>query len=64
MNKINAFFSETYNELVHKVSWPTWEELQGSLIVVTVATLILALVVWVMNEISNFGMSSFYHLFQ
>jgi len=42
MNKINAFFSETYNELVHKVSWPTWEELQGSLIVVTVATLILA----------------------
>jgi len=63
MNKFNAFFSETYNELVHKVSWPTWEELQGSLIVVTVATLILALVVWAMNEVANFGMSSFYHLF-
>ena len=63
MNKINAFFSETYNELVHKVSWPTWEELQASLIVVTTAAIILALVVWVMNEIANFGMSSFYHLF-
>jgi len=64
MKKINLFFSEMYNELVHKVTWPTGEELQGSLIVVTVAVVILALVVWVMNEIANLGMSSFYHLFQ
>jgi len=64
MNKINAFFSETYTELVQKVSWPTWEELQASLIVVTTTAIILALVVWIMNEIANFGMSSFYHLFQ
>lgn len=64
MNKIKAFFVDTYTELVQKVSWPTWEELQSSMIVVTVATVILALMVWVMNEVSNLGMSSFYHLFQ
>jgi len=64
MNKFQLFFSETYNELVHKVSWPSWEDLQGSLIVVTVAALIISVIVWAMNEVSNLGMSTFYHLFQ
>ena len=64
MNRISAFFSETYSELVHKVSWPSWEDLQGSLIVVSIATVILALIVWVMNELSDFAMSTFYHLFK
>ena len=64
MNRINAFFAETWNELVHKVSWPSLEDLQGSLIVVTIAMLILAIIVWVMNEVADLGMSTFYHLFQ
>ena len=64
MNRITTFFAETYNELVHKVTWPSWEDLQGSLVVVSIATVILALIVWAMNEISNFAMSTFYHLFQ
>ncbi|HYV92936.1 MAG TPA: preprotein translocase subunit SecE [Chitinophagales bacterium] len=64
MNRINLFFSETWTELVHKVSWPTLEDLQGSLIVVTIAMLILALIVWVMNEAANFAMHTFYHFFQ
>jgi len=64
MNRINIFFAETWNELVHKVSWPTLEDLQGSLIVVTIAMIILAIIVWVMNEVADLGMSTFYHLFQ
>jgi preprotein translocase subunit SecE len=64
MNRFTSFFSETYNELVHKVTWPSWEDLQGSLVVVSIATVILALIVWAMNEVSNFAMSTFYHLFQ
>ncbi len=64
MNRINVFFAETWNELVHKVSWPTLEDLQNSLIVVTVAMLILSLIVWGMNEISNLVMSTLYHVFQ
>jgi preprotein translocase subunit SecE len=64
MKKIGEFFADTYNELVNKVSWPTWEDLQGSMVVVTVATVILAFMVWIMNEVSNLAMSSFYHLFQ
>ena len=34
-----TYLSESYNELVNKVSWPTWKELQGSAIVVLVTGL-------------------------
>ncbi len=63
MNQIHTFFSETSNELVNKVSWPTWEELQSSTVVVTVAALILAFIVFLMDKAANFTMSNFYHLF-
>ena len=63
MNRAKEFFSETYNELVNKVTWPSWEDLQGSTIVVTVATLILAFIVFVMDKAANFTMSTFYDLF-
>ena len=43
------YCKESYNELVHKVSWPSWEDLQSSAIVVSVAALLIALVVFVMD---------------
>ncbi|HUM46193.1 MAG TPA: preprotein translocase subunit SecE [Chitinophagales bacterium] len=63
MNQITNFFSETYNELMHKVSWPTWEELQASTVVVTVAAIIVAFIVFVMDKAADLAMSTFYHLF-
>ena len=63
MNAIRTFFSETYNELMHKVSWPTWEELQASTVVVTVAALIVSFIVFLMDKAANFALSTFYHLF-
>lgn len=47
--KIIHYLKESYKELVHKVSWPTWKELQNSAIVVMVASLIIALVVSAMD---------------
>lgn len=47
--KIKAYVKESYDELMHKVSWPTWKELQSSAIVVFVASLIIALVVFAMD---------------
>ena len=47
--KLKHYFSEAFNELVHKVSWPTWSELQSSAIVVMVASLIIALIVFAMD---------------
>ena len=48
-NKVTNYLQETYNELIHKVSWPTWADLQGSSVVVLVASLIIAMVIFVMD---------------
>ncbi|MCD4790590.1 MAG: preprotein translocase subunit SecE [Bacteroidales bacterium] len=47
--KIQNYVKESYDELVHKVSWPTWSELQNSAIVVSVASLIIAFIVYLMD---------------
>ena len=49
MASFRTYLSESYNELVHKVSWPTWKELQSSAIVVLVAALIVALIIFLMD---------------
>ena len=49
MAGIKAYLEDTYNELVHKVSWPAWRELQNSAIIVLVAALLIALVVFIMD---------------
>jgi len=61
--KITAYFKESYDELMHKVSWPSWSELQGSAIVVSVASLIIALVVFMMDEVFRNILVQFYKLF-
>ena len=43
------YIKESYKELVEKVSWPTFAQLQSSTIVIMVASLIFALVVLVMD---------------
>lgn len=47
--KIVNYFKESYSELIHKVSWPTLKELTNSAVIVLVASLLIALVVWVMD---------------
>jgi preprotein translocase subunit SecE len=47
--KIINYLKESYNELVHKVTWPTLKELQSSALVVMVASLIFALIVFAMD---------------
>ena len=47
--KPGNYIKESFNELVHKVTWPTWSSLQGSAIVVMVASVILALIILAMD---------------
>ena len=47
--KIVDYVKESYTELKEKVSWPTWKELRSSVIVVSIASLIIALVVFLMD---------------
>lgn len=62
MSKIGTYISETKNELVNKVSWPTWPELQSSAIVVMVSSIIIALIVWGMDTVFNILMEQAYEL--
>ena len=51
MSKFGEYVKSSYDELVHKVSWPSFKELQGSAVVVAVASLVIALIVFVMDFI-------------
>lgn len=62
MNRISAYIQEAYTELVHKVTWPTWGELQNSAVVVLVATIIIALVVLAMDEVSSVALRNLYDI--
>ena len=62
MKKLVNYCKESYNELVHKVTWPSWEDLQSSAVVVSVAALVIALVVFLMDfvfGIQHIGFGTF-----
>ena len=54
---------ESYTELVHKVSWPTRKELSKSAVLVLIASIILALIVWLMDYGFEWIMTKIYGLF-
>lgn len=63
MKKISAYLNETYDELINKVSWPTWSELQNSAVVVSIASLIFATVVYLIDASFSSMLKQFYRLF-
>jgi preprotein translocase subunit SecE len=63
MKKFLNYVKECYTELVQKVSWPTWKELQSSAVVVSIASLIIALVVYLMDKSFETLLEAFYRMF-
>lgn len=61
--KWTNYFNESYNELVNKVSWPTWSELRNSAIVVMVASFIIALLIFVIDSSFRGAMKLIYSFF-
>ncbi|MDD2381331.1 MAG: preprotein translocase subunit SecE [Mariniphaga sp.] len=61
--KLKIYLQEAYDELVHKVTWPTWKELQSSALVVMVASFIISLLIFVMDLSFRNVMSFIYGLF-
>lgn len=49
MNKISNYIRDSYKELLEKVSWPNWSQLQQSTMIVLVATLVITGIVWIMD---------------
>ena len=60
--RIVNYVKESYKELVEKVSWPKFPELQSSTIVVMIASLLFAIVVLVMDVTFENVMESIYSL--
>ena len=60
MANVVEFIEESYTEMTQKVTWPTWGELQSSAILVLVASLIIALVVFAMDKGSTLLLDTFY----
>lgn len=63
MNKFTAFVGESYRELTEKVSWPKWEQLQQSTMIVLVATLVITGIIALMDFVASNSMKFIYALF-
>jgi preprotein translocase subunit SecE len=61
--RIKTYFQEAFTELVYKVSWPTWAELQNSAVVVMVASFIIAMIIFGMDIVFENFMEVVYSLF-
>ena len=62
MSKFINYLKESYAELTKKVSWPTWDKLQNSAIVVMVASAILAVVILAIDFVIEAAMKFIYTL--
>ena len=63
MNKVSTYFRDSYKELLEKVTWPNWVQLQQSTMIVLAATLLITAIVWVMDFIALGGLNLIYKLF-
>ncbi len=62
MRKFINYIKESYYELTKKVSWPTWDKLQSSAILVMVASVIFAIVILAMDTAFQYLMKAIYTL--
>jgi preprotein translocase subunit SecE len=62
-SKIKRSLLLTYDELMNKTSWPSWDELQSSAVITLVAALIFSLVVFLMDSVFENIFKAFYSLF-
>ena len=62
MNKVGNYFRDSYKELLEKVTWPSWSQLQQSTVIVLVATLIITAVVWAMDLLAQSGLNFIYKM--
>ena len=62
MKKFINYCKESFVELTKKTTWPNWEKLQSSAILVLVTTVILAALLWVVDFAFEQLMTAIYTL--
>jgi preprotein translocase subunit SecE len=63
MSSIVRIWKETVDELVNKVTWPTWEELRSSTVIVIVASILFALAIAAVDGLLGRIIKVIYSLF-
>ena len=61
MERLKLYIIESYNELVHKVTWPSWPSLQSNTVLVVVASIIFALLTLGMDAVSKAVTNTIYY---
>ena len=54
MEQVLVYIKESYDELVNKVTWPTWSSLLSNTRLVLVASMIIAVIIFLMDAVSSF----------
>jgi preprotein translocase subunit SecE len=49
MNSMVKYFNDSYKELINKVSWPTWTQLEMTAVSVILSTIVLSLLLFGMD---------------
>ncbi len=62
MAKLGTYIQQSYDELVHKVTWPTWSELQQTTVIVLVALLIITALIFGMDFLSEKLLTIIYNI--
>ena len=60
MEKLKTYITESWDEIKNKVTWSKYSELQGSAVLVLVASTIFALVIGAIDWIFKTGLTWFY----
>jgi preprotein translocase subunit SecE len=60
MSKFGTYIQESYDELIHKVSWPSWSELQQTTLIVLVSLAIVTALIFGMDSASEAVMKLVY----
>jgi preprotein translocase subunit SecE len=60
MANVSEYIKESYIELTQKVTWPTWRELQNSAVLVLIASIIIAMLIFVMDQGISYVLGKFY----
>jgi len=63
MNKVSNYVRDSYKELMEKVTWPSWAQLQQSTVIVLSATLLIMTVVYLMDLASTELLKLIYSFF-
>jgi len=63
MSKVIQFVKDSVEELKYKVSWPEYKKLQSDAILVLVASVVFAMVVFVIDFVFKNGMEGIYSSF-